>query len=118
MSTENNIRKQLFKTELETHKVELADSVKKLLSYGKGVVTFSNNIQILINEIEQSKKSLKVDLSDLQNDLGFLAKGIQSAEVAAKLLGVNVKEVEGYTRGLQAFKVGAEYEKLAKKFLK
>ena len=99
-------------------RVELAESVTKLLSYTKGVVIFSKNIKILNDEITQAKKSLKADLSDLQSDMGNVAKGIQSAEVAAKLLGVKVNDVPGYSKAIEAIKVGSGYESLAKQLLK
>ena len=99
-------------------KVELAESVTKLLSYTKGVIVFSKNIQILNDEIIQAKKSLKADLSDLQSDMGNVAKGIESAEVAAKLLGIKVNEVPGYSKAIDAIKVGSGYESLAKQLLK
>ena len=99
-------------------RVELAESVTKLLSYTKGVIVFSKNIQILNDEIIQAKKSLKADLSDLQSDMGNVAKGIQSAEVAAKLLGIKVNQVPGYSKALESIKVGSGYESLAKQLLK
>tara|TARA_R110002167_G_scaffold106627_6_gene273334 strand:+ start:338 stop:709 length:372 start_codon:yes stop_codon:yes gene_type:complete len=106
------------KIELKGERVELAESVTKLLSYTKGVVIFSKNIKILNDEITQAKKSLKADLSDLQSDMGNVAKGIQSAEVAAKLLGVKVNDVPGYSKAIEAIKVGSGYESLAKQLLK
>ena len=114
----NKIYNKLPKTKLKGEKVELAESVTKLLSYTKGVIVFSKNIQILNDEITQAKKPLKADLSDLQSDMGNVAKGIQSAEVAAKLLGIKVNQVPGYSKAIDAIKVGSGYESLAKQLLK
>ena len=121
MNTQKEVFNKLFKedkTELSTQKVELAESVKKLLSYTKGVIAFSNNIKILNDEITSAKKSLKADLSDLQSDMGQVAKGIQAAESAAKLLGIKPSEVPQYSNALKAIKVGFGYESLAKQLLK
>ena len=122
MNTQKEVFNKLFKvedkTELATQKIELAESVKKLLSYTKGVIAFSNNIKILNNEITSAKKSLKADLSDLQSDMGQVAKGIQAAESAAKLLGIKPSEVPQYSNALKAIKVGFGYESLAKQLLK
>ena len=120
MSEEKIAEQLLSKIEsiVKGEKVELAESVTKLLSYTKGVIVFSKNIQILNDEIIQAKKSLKADLSDLQSDMGNVAKGIQSAEVAAKLLGIKVNEVPGYSKAIDAIKVGSGYESLAKQLLK
>ena len=120
MSEEKIAEQLLSKIEsiVKGEKVELAESVTKLLSYTKGVIVFSKNIQILNDEIIQAKKSLKADLSDLQSDMGNVAKGIESAEVAAKLLGIKVNEVPGYSKAIDAIKVGSGYESLAKQLLK
>ena len=107
---------KLPKTELA--KVELAESVKKLLSYTKGILVFSKNIEIINNEIKKSKKSLEADLSDLQSDMGKVAKGIESAEVSAKLLGIKTNDIPGYSKAIEAIKVGFGFEKLAKQILK
>ena len=120
MSEEKLAEQLLNKIEsiVKGEKVELAESVTKLLSYTKGVIVFSKNIQILNDEIIQAKKSLKADLSDLQSDMGNVAKGIQSAEVAAKLLGIKVNQIPGYSKAVESIKVGSGYESLAKQLLK
>ena len=99
-------------------KVELAESVIQLLKYHKGVEIFSENINIDIKEIDSAKNSLKVDLKDLMSDMGKLAKGINSADTAAKLLGMSVSEIPNYNKAIQAAKLGFKQEAKAKKYLK
>ena len=99
-------------------KVELAESVIQLLKYHKGVEIFSENINIDIKEIDSAKNSLEVDLKDLMSDMEKLAKGINSADTAAKLLGMSVSEIPNYNKAIQAAKLGFKQEAKAKKYLK
>jgi len=120
MKTSQNLNKvldKLPKTELKGEKVELAESVLKQLSYVKGVEIFSKNIDIDIKEIEDNKISLKVDLEDLMEDMGRMAKGILAADQAAKLLGIKTGTIENYDKAVAAARVGFEKEKEAKKYL-
>jgi hypothetical protein len=106
------------KIELKSEKVELAESVIQLLKYHKGVEIFSENINIDIKEIDSAKNSLEVDLKDLMSDMEKLAKGINSADTAAKLLGMSVSEIPNYNKAIQAAKLGFKQEAKAKKYLK
>jgi hypothetical protein len=99
-------------------KVELAESVIQLLKYHKGVEIFSENINIDIKEIDSAKNSLEVDLKDLMSDMEKLAKGINSADTAAKLLGMSVSEIPNYNKAIQAAKLGFKQEAKAKRYLK
>ena len=99
MNTQKIVFNKLFKedkTQLSVQKVELADDVKKLLSYSKGVNLFGKNIDIGIKEIEDSLNSLKVDREDLISDLNKVNKGLNLAEKMAKELGVNVSQIPNY----------------------
>ena len=99
MSVENRVFNKLFKeskTELSSKKIELADDVKKLLSYSKGVVIFGKNIDISIKKIEDSLNSLKVDREDLISDLNKVNKGLNLAEKTAKDLGINANQIPNY----------------------
>ena len=103
---------------VKCEKVELAESVIQLLKYHKGVEIFSENINIYIKEIDSAKNSLEVDLKDLMSDMEKLAKGINSADTAAKLLGMSVSEIPNYNKAIQAAKLGFKQEAKAKKYLK
>ena len=106
-------------------KLELSDSVPKLLDYHIGVESFGKNIDIDIKEISEIiekakslKNTLKVDLEYLLEDMKKLAKGIESAEVAAKLIGIKPNEIPNYSKALEAIKYGFKQEAKAKKILK
>lgn len=108
-----------------TQKVDLADNVQQLLKYYIGVESFGKNIDIDIKEIsdviekaKSLKNSLQVDLENLVEDMQKVAKGIQSAEVAAKLLGIKPSEIPDYNKALSAVKFGIKQEEKAKKILK
>ena len=119
MSEEKIAEQLLSKIEniVKGEKVELGESILKQLSYVKGVEIFSKNIDTDIKEIEDSKKSLKVDLEDLMEDMGTMAKGILGADQAAKLLGIKTGTIENYDKAVAAARVGFEKEKEAKKYL-
>lgn len=79
MNLENNIRKQLFKTELETHKVELAliDDIEKLLDKANA------------ERRRLQKQALKIaeDFNNLQSDYSIAFTKSKQAENKAKELG-------------------------------
>ena len=56
--------------------------------------------------------------SNIQKVYSKLPKGIESAEVAAKLLGVKTNDIPGYSKAIETIKVGFGFEKLAKQILK
>ena len=105
------------KIELKGERVELGESILKQLAYVKGVEIFSKNIDIDIKEIEDAKRSLKVDLEDLMEDMGTMAKGILGADKAAKLLGIETGSIKNYDKAVAAARIGFAKEKEAKKYL-
>ena len=119
MSAEKIAEQLLSKIEsiVKGEKVELAESILKQLEYVKGVEIFSKNIDIDIKEIEDAKRSLKVDLEDLMEDMGTMAKGILGADQAAKLLGIDTGTIENYDKAVAAAREGFAKEKEAKKYL-
>ena len=119
MSEEKIAEQLLSKIEsiVKGEKVELAESILKQLEYVKGVEIFSKNIDIDIKEIEDAKRSLKVDLEDLMEDMGTMAKGILGADQAAKLLGIDTGTIENYDKAVAAAREGFAKEKEAKKYL-
>ena len=119
MSEEKIAEQLLGKIEniVKGEKVELAESILKQLEYVKGVEIFSKNIDIDIKEIEDAKRSLKVDLEDLMEDMGTMAKGILGADQAAKLLGIDTGTIENYDKAVAAAREGFAKEKEAKKYL-
>ena len=101
----------------QTEKVELAESIVKKLDYVKGVIDFSNNIDIGIKEIEDAKSMLKMDVEYLMEDMGTMAQGILAADKAAKLLGISTGVIENYDKAVAAARIGFAKEKEAKKYL-
>ncbi len=121
MSTENNIRKQLFKTELETHKVEL-DLVGNLRSYPKGLSKYKGEGEGLIKKANR----LKQELSEIQKALfkwaevgdsiaDDIIKDLKKFEKIAKELGFNAEIQIDYSNANDVF---TEYAKLAQKYEK
>ena len=117
----SNIQKvysKLPKQELSAHKIELAENIKKLLGYYKGVNAFGKNIDIGIKELLDAKNSLEVDSDDLWEDMKVVAEGMRLSTGAAKELGINVKDIPDYNKALEAYKYGIEQGNKAKKILK
>jgi hypothetical protein len=111
------ILNKLPKEKVELEKVELAESIVKKLGYVKGVINFSNNIDIGIKEIEDAKSMLKMDVEYLMEDMGTMAQGILAADKAAQLLGISTAAIENYDKAVAAAKIGFAKEKEAKKYL-
>ena len=103
------------KTELATHKVELA--LIDELTYIKGVETFGKNIDIDKDELNKIKTSIKVDLEDLENDLNALKKGIIAVKSAAKQLGINANEIPKNKEAVNAVSYGEKQFQIGKKLL-
>ena len=114
---EKNVFSKLFnKTELGSHKVELAltDEIKGATT---GVNNFSNNIDIDIKELLSVKNSLSVDLKDLKSDLNKLKNDINKLNQNTKELGLDPNQVNGYKEALNAIKNGETKIALAEKYL-
>tara|TARA_R100000329_G_scaffold141649_1_gene124610 strand:- start:3143 stop:3520 length:378 start_codon:yes stop_codon:yes gene_type:complete len=122
----NTIEKriQAYLSKIPKQKVELSD-LQEFLKYYIGVETFGKNIDIDEKEIskhlektETLKRSLRVDLEDMQEDMERVAVGIKRAETAAKSLGVNPKEIPNYNKAVNAMKYGTKQVAKGKQLLK
>ena len=109
--------KRISKMLYSNQKVELSESVLKLLSYTDNVLNATKKIRDHKDSIDKIKNNLKDDLNTLQDDMKKVAKGIDSAESAAKLLGIKPSEVKNYSKALDAMKIAFAFESAAKKLL-
>jgi hypothetical protein len=101
----------------EPQKVQLADDIQRLLSYYKGIDSFGKNIDISIDLVEKSIRSLKVDSEDLKSDLKRVNKGLELAEKMAKDLGVNVNQVPNYKIAKQSLDYAQKQINKSKRYL-
>ena len=81
----------------EPQKVELADDIQRLLSYAKGIENFGKNIDISLDLIEKSLRSLKVDSEDLKGDLNRVNKLLKQIDLYDHIykLPNNIHELAG-----------------------
>ena len=128
MNTQKTVYNRLFskeeKTELETHKVELAiiDDIKK---YSNGYKKYYSELEGLQNRGERLKKELNETISAIYKwgELGDsmasdMARMLDNFEKKAKDLGINAKESKDYVEGQKSFKKYAEAERFANKMAK
>jgi|LakMenE01Jun11ns_1017448.scaffolds.fasta_scaffold9911222_2 hypothetical protein len=120
MNTLKNVTNKLFKTELESHKVELAlvDDLSKLVSLNPNYVDratrINDNVESLfkvLNNIMDDIDNMKTQLSNIdgaKNALGANAQDINNVinkiQVQAKDLGLDVKTIKGYNEALDIIK--------------
>jgi len=120
MNTLKNVTNKLFKTELESHKVELAlvDDLSKFVSLNPNYVDratrINDNVESLfkvLNNIMDDIDNMKTQLSNIdgaKNALGANAQDINNVinkiQVQAKDLGLDVKSIKGYNEALVIIK--------------
>ena len=103
-------------TELsEEVKVELG--ISDDLKYAKGVEMFGKNIDISLDQLDKAFRALRVDSESLKEDMRVMQRGIATVDKAAKDLGVNPNEVDGYKEAISALQYGESQLSKAKKFL-
>jgi poly-D-alanine transfer protein DltD len=98
-------------------KVELKNSVTRLLQYKKDVAVKSKTLLSKIKEYRSVQNEIENERKELLRDMGELAKGIEAADSAAKLLGISPNEIPNYREGLQAIKIALELESEAKRII-
>jgi len=100
-----------------SNKVELKNSVTRLLQYKQDVAVKSKNLLSKIKQYRSVQNEIENERKELLRDMGELAKGIEAAEAAAKLLGISPNEIPNYKEGLQAIKIAFELENEAKRII-
>lgn len=100
-----------------SNKVELKDSVTRLLQYKQDVAVKSKSLLSKIKQYRAAQNEVENERKQLLRDMGELAKGIEAADTAAKLLGISPNEIPNYREGLQVIKIAFELESEAKRII-
>jgi exonuclease VII small subunit len=99
------------------HRVELG-LIDDALKYRKGVKLFGKNIDIDEEELEKTYRSVKVDISELEEDLNALKKGMKAIETSAKELGLKANSIPEYKDAIDVVSYGEKQIQKGKKLLK
>ena len=92
-------------SKLPKRKVDLSvSSDLDLLS--KSVITWSNNIDISVSQLEEAKNSLEVDGEDLKADMDRLYNQLVSAENSAEELGIDANNIPNYSDAYDVYNEG------------